>query len=497
MHGLGIYRERVEATPANIIFTKKGFFMVSGLASGVFSHLGWEPWPEQKAILGLPHRYVLVRGGGQAGKSETAAKFFQSRWLRDMADNEDMGDGKGGPLLYWLIGSDYGETRTEFDLIAQDFVDMGLPAKFTKRVDPGSIEVAYPGEAKPRIRIETKSGTQPQKMSQKAPNGIIMCEAGQLTVEVFERAQERLTPHNGWLLMVGTFEMEVQVGWYRTLAKAWGMGYNDRISVALPTWANRSLFPGGRSDPKILQLEKDSSERFFMERIAGELVPPQGIVFPEFQPDIHIRDVRWESGKDVYLWEDPGYGSESAHAVLVAHILEGQVRVFDEIYEQGLITEEIISICQGKPWWKDVKFLVSDPHYKNQHHSMSSVGEIWLQKTGLFAGPESSIRRIRINSGIERMKSFLKPDPITGVPKIVFSTECRGALSEFGAGVNPINGRSQVYRWRMDNDGNIVGDVPIDRFNHSIKAAIYGIVDQFGYAHAADRKVIKTKRWDT
>jgi hypothetical protein len=189
--------------------------------------------------------------------------------------------------------------------------------------------------------------------------------------------------------------------------------------------------------------------------------------------------------------EDPGYGSDSAHAIHAVQIIDGQIRVFDEIYERNLITEDIIDICKGKNWWKDVKWLVSDPSYKDQHHSMNSVGEQWLKSTGLFA----TGRKVRINEGTERLKGFLKPDSINGVPKIVYSPKCTGVLSEFGAAPNPFDGQTRAYRWKTDREGNIVGNIPEDKWNHAVKADIYGIVDNYGYGHVRSGDKIRVKRW--
>ena len=171
------------------------------------------------------------------------------------------------------------------------------------------------------------------------------------------------------------------------------------------------------------------------------------------------------------------------------------VRVFDEIYERGRVTSEIIQIARNRPWWgKDgecnVKFGVVDV-YATQHHNMPAVAEQWLAETGLYL----SSRRVRINEGTERLKTFLKVDPITGAPRVVFDNKCRGILSEFGALPNPFDGQTRVYRWKTDRDGNIVGEVPEDRHNHGIKATIYGLVDLFGYAHAGNRKTIRVKHW--
>ena len=49
--------------------------------------------------------------------------------------------------------------------------------------------------------------------------------------------------------------------------------------------------------------------------------------------------------------------------------------------------------------------------------------------------------------------------------------------------------------WKMDKDGAIVGQTPQDKYNHGIKALIYGLVNQFGYGYVANRNKIMVKHW--
>ena len=68
-------------------------------------------------------------------------------------------------------------------------------------------------------------------------------------------------------------------------------------------------------------------------------------------------------------------------------------------------------------------------------------------------------------------------------------------MSEFGACPNPFDGQTRVYRWKTDPEGNIVGQTPEDKYNHGIKAVIYGIVDRYGYGYVGNRQKVLVKRW--
>ena len=439
------------------------------LENYLYNKVDFSPTQEQKVILDSDKRFILVAGGEQAGKSMIASKFL----LKKTFETEEAG-------LYWLVAADYERTRAEFEYLVSDFAQLGILKKASKRVDPGRIELAD------GTVIETKSAKDPRTLAMKAPNGIIGCEASQLDLESFYRLRGRCAPRKAWLFLAGTFESSL--GWYPQMFQSWKYGVNNEQSYSLPSWTNKHLYPEGKNDPEILRLKESSSDDFFMERIDGIPSPPRGIVFPEFRPDIHVSEnIEYVPDEPVHIWIDPGYAG--AYALCAVQIINDQVRVFDEIYEQNLITEEIINIAQNRPWYKDLTYGVIDiAGY--QHQAMSAPAEVWLDSTGLFLDSE----KININDGTERLKSTLKLTG-KGEPKLIISPKCKGLLSEFGAAANPFDGQTKVYQWKVDRDGNVVGNQPQDKYNHGIKALIYGLINHFGYSFVTGRSTIQVRRW--
>ena len=442
----------------------------SALTSYLFDKVGFNPTAEQRRILDSPYRFTLVAGGEQAGKSLMASKYLLSRFAET--------EGKG---LFWLVAADYERTRAEFEYLVDDFARLGLLKEASKRVDPGHLVLAD------GTRIETKSAKDPRTLAMRAPNGILGCEASQLDLETFYRLRGRCAPKRGWLFLSGTFEGSL--GWYPQMFTAWANGADkDARAYSLPSYPNVHLYPGGATDPEILRLRDFSSDDFYMERIEGKPSPPQGLVFPEFRPDAHIADVEYEKDVPVHLWMDPGYAG--AYAIEVIQVKGDQIQVIDEIYEQGLVTDDMIDIAMSRPWWPDVQFGVIDVG-GTQHQAMASPAEMWLNQAGLYL----SSQKVRINEGTERLKGWLKIDSKTHAPRLVIAPHCHGILSEFGVVPNPFDGQTRAYRWKTDRDGNIVGDVPEDKNNHGVKALIYGLVDRFGYAYLDHKNKITVKRW--
>ena len=441
----------------------------SGAVKMLYERVGFEPTGvEQGRILKDTARWKAVAGGEQSGKSLCASKEWLRWWAEDL-----MGVAWQRQLLYWLVAEDYERTRGEFTYIKEDMEKMGVPVESTKRVDPGYIVERAPAGVAPRFRVETKSSKDPRTLAMYAPDGIIICEASQVDLETFQKCLARLAPKKGRLFMAGTYEGSL--GWWPGVIKGWSHGDAQQKSFTLPTPTNWHLYPGGVDDPEILRLKNNSSDAFFMERIMGIASPPKGLVFTEFRPDIHIRECPYVPGEPVYLWVDPGYAH--AYAVECIQIVDGQVRVIDEVYERGLTTPEVVLVCKDREWWKDHSEKGVIDVGGMQHQAMAAPAEVWMSEAGVYM----AYNRVRIADGIERFKTFLKVHPITGAPKVVFDPRCKGILSELGAYPDPFDGQTRVYAWKMDREGNVIGGEPEDRYNDGIKALTYGLVEHFGY----------------
>lgn len=442
------------------------------------------PTEGQMPILLAEENEILVAGGFQAGKSVLASKIFAKNFPADIPraiELENSGRIKF-PMPYWLIGNDYAATTKEFEYIKDDLSRLHILGKSSKRVDPGYIEIlGRPNSNEPLAVVRTISSADVRNIRMESPFGIILCEASELTLEAYNRVRERVVPLGAWLFLSGTFEEDAW-GWYAQLHREWAHGALGRKSFSLATDSNSALFPLGENDPYILRFKEEQSPEAYLQRIKGIPCAPRGIVFPEFRETFHIANVAFDPNLPVKLWEDPGYGTDSAHSILAVQIDAEQVRIFDEIYLQHRTTEEIIDdILTMKEYWGNVDCLVSDKHYASQHHAASSIEEIWQRKTGLI----NRGKREELKPRLERIRSFLRPVTSNGEPKLLISPNCTGILSEFGCRPNPFTKQYQSYRWNTDDNGESIGSKPRDKYNHSIEALGRGLVYEFGYVGSA------------
>jgi hypothetical protein len=411
----------------------------------IWQAAGYEPGREQLAIHLDPHRGRQVAGGERSGKSLlTAAELLC--WACASA----------GPI--WIVGPTY-------DLARPEFLHLVPMAQACDLLLPGSLSMPKSGACSFKTRlggeVATRTGQDAEKLAGIAPEGIAMVEAAQQSYEVYLRLWGRVAEKRGPLLLSGTFEGSL--GWYPELFGMWQADNADGgRSFSLPTWTNRAIFPGGRDDPEIKALEARFPADLFMERFGGTPCPPATLVFKEFRHLLHVKHCPFNEALPVQVWVDPGYAH--AYAVEVAQIDHGNAYLIDEVWERGVVAQEIIARCKEREWWKNVRQAIMCIGGA-QHQGMESHEEIWRR----LAGIPVVIQDISIPDGILRHRTFLV-DPETKRPRLFHDPKCKGAIWEYAN-----------YKYAEIKENRPIRELPIDVSNDAMKAIARGLVANFGF----------------
>ena len=428
-------------------------------------------YPAQKEIVYCPLRRLLITGGERAGKSFVSSVYAVTRVPYGS--------------LFWIVGPDYEQARSEFDYIVQMLGELGAFA--TQR----SISQPKVGKCRADLKsgqiIETKSSDEVMKLASRAPDGIIMSEAAQQSYESYLKCVGRVAEKRGWLLMSGT--LEGSENWYPELFNEWAVSRNpeDGISFSLPSWGNTSVYPGGRNDPEILNLERAYRKvpGFFEERIAATPVPPTGLVFREFRSSVHVtNDAKFDARYPVYLAVDPS-GGGAPYSVLACQfkictcpIPEGErvahkydkiedCFIIDEIYETSQLGDTIMDTAKKRIWWSSVRGGAIDVEAPDEKLR-------WLTRCKVNLKAE----KVPQLHGIRRLHTFLHytTDPITGqytdAPHLHMHPRVSSLPYEF-----------MKYKRRDPAEGFIItkDEPPSAQPNHSIKALWYLLIARYGY----------------
>src|SRR3990167_6265517 len=136
-------------------------------------------------------RRVIITGGVRAGKTTRGAfKAFKESL-------------NPAVKLIWFVGPDYVQAREEFRMVLEWCLELGLLA----RDDTGKFKYSMPQDGQRSLttitgcRIETKSAKHPETLASVAPDGIVMCEPGQMSGEVYDMCIGRLIEKGGWMFL--------------------------------------------------------------------------------------------------------------------------------------------------------------------------------------------------------------------------------------------------------------------------------------------------------
>ena len=432
---------------------------VEAVLPAVFDLVDYEPSPEQWAVHRDNSRVRLVAGGIRAGKSFLSAMDLVARasYMTYL--------GNIGTQLYWILGPDYEQARAEFTYIEDAFVNCG----FTFEGKPSKPEGKSAGWTM-RIRevgtVMTKTSSDETKIASFPPDGIIMAEAAQQTHSAYLAARARVVEKRGWLILSGTFEGSL--GWYPDAYTAWQKGVNNSKSFSLPTWSNLKVFPGGRDDEEIKQIEAMMPADLFQERFGAVPYKPHTLIFRDFNYVEHVDErIVYKPGQEVWIAVDPGYDPGYYHvSAFQFHGTPGgkeEAWQVDEIHVQRMTAPEVIEMAMDREWWKDVSAGVIDVA-GTHHHAQKSHVEIWLEKTSIYLWSNY----VGVLDGIERHRTMLM-DPETKKPRLYHNPNNVHTIKEYS-----------LYQRRPDKETQNLSAKPLDRNNHAMKSIAYLLMERYG-----------------
>jgi hypothetical protein len=401
--------------------------------------------------LGLP-QVGLILGGERAGKSHVAG--HEAAALALWSD------------LVFIAGVEYENCEPEFEYMVGALERIGAMA-WTSTPRHGRWVAELRTGCEIRTISFVRRGPDALIATGKAPDVVLLSEAGLVQFSHFQAAFTRVTEKRGVVLATGT--LKAALPWYAEKYRQF-LGdnpYNGR-AVSLPSWGNPVVYPGGRSDPVIQAVEETFSsgrlEWMFQERFAAEPVPSGLLVFGrQFSHEMHVRRCEYDADLPVEVAIDPGYAG--AYAVEVMQWTgSADVRVVDEFYEQYATWHQAVAWLRALPYGERIKTGVGDVAI-HQHHADRSQYENWMA-----SGVVLRSQAVGIREGIDRMRDFLV-SPFSGTARIQFDPRCTGILWEFGRESYPAG-----------PDGEPVRETPIDAHNHARKAISYWLVDHFGFS---------------
>ena len=468
--------------------------------------LKWEWTEAQREIVNNLTRFVAISGGDRSGKSKFTARWLFLHVMDFLEAKLKETEGKGNPStilgVFWIVAAHYEKTWQEFKYLEDDLIQQfGSKAiDFSAAINPGVGKILTPFG---QVLVKTKSALDESSLVMEAPVAVVVVEAAQVPYGAYLRLQGRVSERKAPILLSGSLEDDI--GWYPSLVDRWESpavwATENARSWRVPSCTNPWAFEYGEEDPEWLRLKRELPENEFNRRHMGKPSPPKGLVHSLFKMAVHVRNVEFLKDETIYLAIDPGIagpaGGGSSYAIVACQYVQSQLRVFDLIHESDKLEPFIIEhILLKKPWWGkgDIVGIIDRAGATRAGAHEASI-DVYRKMAGLnLLYTEAAIP---IADQIRRFDSFLQVNGITGEPGMIIDTMCEGLLSELGGVLNRRVDPPQLraYQWNLNAQGELVGNVPRDRYNDSIKALSYLMIHQWGFATAqSQRKSIRVIR---
>ena len=262
--------------------------------------------------------------------------------------------------------------------------------------------------------------------------------------------------------------------------------YDRGQDETFPDW--ESWMVPSRENPilgeeEIENARRTSSPEAYLQEWEAQFIAYGGLVFPEFDANIHISGVTHHQDLKTALWIDPGI--TAPYCVLLVQITpDEQVHVLDEIYLTGKTTDRIIDTAVTK--WAE--YILDD--FGNPSPELDVIidqAAAEAAATWRLRGFNAHGVKPKIEQGIEVYHMFLRDpfrsiDPVVDennnvtqpgsiMPRIYFNPRCKNVIKEHGLYHYPDETRKRI-------ETNPSGK-PVDVDNHGMDAIRYGLRNTF------------------
>lgn len=301
--------------------------------------------------------------------------------------------------INWIVGPTYTLAEKEFRVTLNDLKKLGLlpNLKWAFNVEQGRMRIFWP---QLNSLCEAKSATKPDSLVGEGVDHIIMSEAAKHNRSTWEMyLRPALADKHGSADFPSTPQ---GYNWYKGL---YDLGLSpdhaEYHSYKFPSWTNPIVFPGGRNDPEILTVENTTSEMYFKQEIGAEFTAFEGMIYPEWNDDIHIRS--FDPNEMLprcrnYLALDFGYVDPF---VALDIMVDSQQRVwvwreymesYKSTYDHGIILKNREN---PKNYHRD--FIFADPRGADEIATLSWIlGGISAHAVGWSLGVESVKRALKV-----------------------------------------------------------------------------------------------------
>lgn len=300
-----------------------------------FHGIGYEPHQPQWEFHRSMARFKVAVCGRRFGKSTMAARDLEPRLF---LPNK----------RYWIVAPTYDLGEKEFRVVWNDLIvgkGLGKNKKVKKAYNKkqGNMFIEFPWGT----LLEVRSADHPENLVGEALDGVIMSEAAKQKVETWERMiRPALSDKRGFATFPTTPEG------YNWIHKLYQRGkdpsHEGWAAWRMPSWANTVIYPGGRNDPEILEIEASTIPDWFDQEIGALFSAFVGKIYGEFDEEQHVQTVEYDPALPNYIAFDWGFSNPMA-AIEFQVTPRDEIRVWREHYKAYTTLNDYLAEMKARP----------------------------------------------------------------------------------------------------------------------------------------------------
>lgn len=418
--------------------------------ASIFRSSGIQVLPYQEVVHRSRARFRVFNGGRRIGKSKLGGHEAYAQCVI--------------PGSYvWIVGPTMDLAEKEFRTVWKYAIDQGyIPAR---RKSERELFIQFENGS----TIECRSEENPDQLIGEGLDLVILAEAARLKERTWHQyIRPALADRQGRALFSSTPR---GFNWFHDFYLK-GQDRDNPDSAWWDSWTIPSKMNPILPPEEIEEARKNSTPESFMQEWEAKFIAYGGLVFPEFDENVHVRAHDYNSLLRTSIWCDPGSAAPYA-ALLVQITPEEEVHVLDEIYVTQKTTAQVIALAEDK--WRP--FILND--FNNPRDDIDIV----VDKAAAEAVATWRLRGYNTRSekptnivrGLEVHHMFLR-DPLRStdqlvVPRITYDPKCKNAIKEHNLYHYPDNARKRIEVAPTER--------PVDVDNHTIDATRYGYFNYF------------------
>lgn len=369
----------------------------------LFEKLGYEYHSEIQEEMHLNEaRFRVAACGRRFGKSTWAGHEMTYRMF--VPDS-----------IHWIVGPNYRLGEKEFRIVLFDIKKLGLTKRCSiqNNINQGNMRIHFKDL---NSIVEVVSAEKPDGLVGEGLDSVIMSEAAKHKMSTWQMYIEpALSDKRGCADFPSTPQ---GYNWFKGLYDLGQMGlegqyaYEEYASWRAPTWMNKKMFPGGIDDKELKRIKSTVSKQYWDQEYSALFTSFEGMIYDEFNPDVHVKTVEYNPFWRNYWTLDFGYTDPFVCLDIMVDS-EDRVYVWREYQVRGKSTSDhgLVLTNRDNPEGFHVNAIFADPRGADQISTLTPI------LGGIAATP------VGWDAGIECVKRLLKIRP-DGLPGLIIDRSC-------------------------------------------------------------------------